>query len=94
VDPLIFEWDEAKARTNVLKHGVGFAAAVKVFSDPDRVERLDRRQDYGEERFQLIGRVNRTVMFVVYVRRGDVVRIISARKALKSERQAYHALRS
>ena len=50
-----FEWDEAKAVTNEVRHGVSFEAARKVFLDPFAVERLDDREDYGEDRFILIG---------------------------------------
>lgn len=49
-----FEWDEAKAADNYAKHGVSFETAIKVFRDPFGIERLDDRQDYGEERFILI----------------------------------------
>jgi hypothetical protein len=46
-----FEWDEAKAAENYAKHGVSFETATKVFGDPFGVERLDDRENYGEERF-------------------------------------------
>ena len=52
---LEFEWDEAKAEANWRAHGVSFELARTVFSDPFAVERLDDREDYGEERFVIVG---------------------------------------
>jgi uncharacterized DUF497 family protein len=45
-----FEWDEAKAAQNYADHGVTFEAAERVFQDPFAIERLDDRDDYGEDR--------------------------------------------
>ena len=89
---LIFEWDEDKAARNLEKHGVSFVAAVAVFEDPRRIERLDLRQDYGEDRVQAIGRSKGRVLFVVYTRRGELIRLISARRANRNERQAYETV--
>ena len=90
-----FEWDENKARANVRKHDVRFEEALRVFADPDRSERLDDREDFGEERWVTIGRPNRTrsrMLFVVYVDRElDVRRIISARKATSEEADDYYS---
>jgi uncharacterized DUF497 family protein len=90
---LIFEWDEDKARSNLEKHGVSFVAALAVFEDPRRIERLDLRRNYGEDRVQLIGTSKGRVLFVVYTRRGDMIRLISARRANRNERQAYETVR-
>jgi hypothetical protein len=84
-----FEWDEAKAAENYAKHGVSFETAAKVFGDPFGVERLDDRENYGEERFILIGVVEETVLTVVYTERNDRVRIISARRATRREQDDY-----
>ena len=87
----LFEWDEAKRTANLEKHGVHFVDALEIFDDPRRVERADERRHYGEERRQCIGPVGGHVIFVVYALRGDVRRMISARKASVNERRAYDA---
>jgi hypothetical protein len=84
-----FEWDERKRRTNLEKHGVDFAAATKVFEDPNLLERLDRQRDYGEPRFQAIGVAGDVVLFVAYTLRSGKIRIISARRATRNERKRY-----
>jgi len=50
---LEFEWGDAKAAENYTRHGVSFDLAKKVFSDPFAVERIDDRQDYGEDAISL-----------------------------------------
>ena len=52
---LEFEWDDAKDAANTAKHGVGFVIARNVFKDVFAIERVDDRQDYGEERYNIIG---------------------------------------
>ena len=85
-----FEWDEAKAAENYAKHGVSFETARRVFEDVFATERLDDREDYGEERFIILGMVDGRVLFVVYTLRDNTVRIISARGAEPNERRRYH----
>ncbi len=82
------EWDEAKASANLLKHGVAFADAIGVLEDPEALTVQDDSDD--EERFvtlgfDLLGRL----LVVVYTWRGEVVRLISARRASARERRAY-----
>jgi hypothetical protein len=84
-----FQWDEAKAAENYAKHGVSFETAIKVFGDPFAVERLDDREDYGEERFILIGTAEEAVVTVVYTERNGRFRIISARRATRHEQDDY-----
>jgi uncharacterized protein len=84
-----FEWDEAKAAENYAKHGVSFETAIKVFRDPFAIERLDDREDYGEERFILIGAEEEAVVTVVYTERNGRFRIISARRATRHEQDDY-----
>ena len=62
-----YEWDTAKAATNVAKHGVSFTAAARALEDPRKIEALDDRFDYGEERFQSICMDRGRVLFVVTV---------------------------
>jgi hypothetical protein len=87
---LQFEWDEAKAAANLLKHGVSFLTAAAIF-DNEVLERIDDREDYGEVRSIGLGRVEVEVYRVVYTWRADnLVRIISAQKAGKHEREIYY----
>ncbi len=84
-----FEWDSGKAKANRAKHGVDFEVAKDVFQDPARLIRLDDDRE-DEERWRTIGLAGGKVLFVVYTERdGDVIRIISARKASKREEQEY-----
>jgi uncharacterized DUF497 family protein len=84
--PLTFEWDDAKASANLDAHGVSFDLAKTVFKDPFAIERLDDREDYGEERFVIVGRAEGNVLlFVAYTERKERIRIISARRATQYE---------
>jgi uncharacterized DUF497 family protein len=85
-----FKWDDAKAARNLASHGVSFEAARLAFDDAFAVVREDRRQDYGEERFILLGMVQDHLLVVSYAMRGERVRIISARLAEPRERRRYH----
>lgn len=84
-----FEWDGAKAKSNLNKHGVAFEGAVHVFLDPARLEAEDETMDYGEARVVTIGIVEGVVLSVVYTWRGWRRRLISARKATRQERRRY-----
>ena len=88
---LRFEWDESKDRVNIVKHGVGFDEARRVFSDPHVIIREDRVVE-GEERLHAIGYVDRILLVVHTVREEGLsatIRIISARKATPAERKLY-----
>ena len=84
-----FKWDDAKAETNLRKHKISFQAASRVFNDPLVLLEQDLSEDYGEDRFLAVGRVDGALMTVVYTERGDCIRIISARKANSHEQRAY-----
>jgi uncharacterized protein len=84
-----FEWDERKAAQNVTEHGVPFEYAVRVFLDPRRLDRLDARRDYSEERRLTLGRIEGRLFAVAYTPRGPVIRMISARKANEREQRNY-----
>ena len=87
-----FEWDDAKAATNLRKHRVSFEDAAFVFLDSNRIETLDGREAYGEDRWKTVGLVEPALLAVVYTVRGssaEIIRIISARKADNHERKAY-----
>jgi uncharacterized DUF497 family protein len=76
---LEFEWRSTKAEANLQAHDVSFEAAKAVFKDPFAIERLDDREDYGEERFVIIGMAeSHRLLFVAYTEREDRIRIISA----------------
>lgn len=87
---LEFEWDDAKDAANRAKHGIGFAIASNVFKDVFAIERLDDRQDYGEERYVVIGTAEGRLLSVTYTMRDDSIRIISARGATPHEQRQYH----
>ncbi|WP_029029939.1 BrnT family toxin [Salinarimonas rosea] len=87
--PTAFEWDDAKASANEAKHGVSFEIAIEVFRDGRQRVAADKRFDYGEERFTAIGAVGGLCLAVVFTMRGDVARIISARRANRRERRLY-----
>ena len=90
----MFSWDQAKNRINQKKHGVSFEAATHVFDDPFHLSRLERVID-GEERWQTIGRAGDILLLLVaHTWREDPsgepdIRIISARRANKQERELY-----
>jgi len=86
---LKFEWNKSKAKDNFERHGVTFDLAKEVFRDPFAVEFLDERQEYGEERFVIIGLVAAHLLYVAYTERRDAIRIISARRATKHEQETY-----
>jgi uncharacterized DUF497 family protein len=68
---------------------VRFTYAVRVFLDSSRLDVVDDREEYGEERRVTTGRIEERVFVVVYTDRGDVIRLISARKADASEEEDY-----
>ena len=84
-----FEWDEAKNQANIRKHGINFQDAIDIFNHPILC-RMDDRADYAEERWVAIGRIQHLTGIVVFTERtGDIVRIISARRATKREVRLY-----
>ena len=90
MDELQFEWDEDKAAANLAKHGVSFLTAAEIFAS-EIIERIDDRENCGELRFIALGRVETEIYRVAYTWRGEtVVRIITAQKASKHERETYY----
>lgn len=84
-----FEWDAAKNEINIRKHGIDFEDVKDIFNHP-MLTLLDEREDYGEDRWVAIGWIKTLVGVVVYAERhGDLIRIISARKATKQEVRHY-----
>jgi len=86
-----FEWDPHKAKSNAQKHGVSFEEARSVFFDEQALLFEDPQPLHEEERFVLLG-VSASLRLLVVVhalRDGDVIRIISARKATRLETRQY-----
>lgn len=90
---LDFVWDEQKNQINRKKHGVSFQTAALVFGDDYRLEILDQAHSWEEDRFVTVGMAGDCllVLYVVYTERGSKIRLISARKASKTEREMYYA---
>ena len=90
-----FEWDDAKAAADLRKHRIGFDEAAEVFYDPNALADDDLTHSDEEARFFIIGLSSRRLLYVVYAERtGDVLRIISARRADRLERKHYEQERS
>ncbi len=89
-----FEWDENKASKNIQKHGVSFEEASSVFYDEFAVQFYDDgHSELEEDRFLILGVSNESRMLMIYhceKQSGNILRIISARKATKNERKFYH----
>ena len=87
-----FEWDPGKAAANFRKHGVSFEEAQTVFYDDFAVQYFDDEHSPDEERFIMLGlSSNARLLVVCHCERskGEVVRIISARKATRTESKFY-----
>ncbi len=85
-----FEWDERKAAQNEQKHGVSFLEAATVFGDPLAITYQDPDHSIGEARYLTFGLSRFGYLIVVsHTDRPSVVRIISARKMTKNERNIY-----
>ncbi|MFG1422911.1 BrnT family toxin [Roseixanthobacter liquoris] len=85
-----FEWDEAKNEKNVAKHGIGFAQAAVVLAANRRLTFLSAQS--GEERYVSIIEISGRLFAVIHLQRGQAIRIISVRRARKSEEKQYRAL--
>ena len=86
---ICFKWDRGKAAANLRKHRVGFKTACEAFFDPF-VCFVDSEMVGGEERERVIGMTaGWELLVVVYVDRGDFIRLISARSPTRKEKQEY-----
>jgi uncharacterized protein len=88
-----FEWDQAKDAANRRKHGIGFREASEIFRG-FIVTAEDDRRDYGEQRFAALGEYDGEIIRVVFTRRRDNIRIISAWKASRNDRKTYQKARA
>ena len=87
-----FEWDEAKSRENLRKHGVSFEEAQTAFYDENAIRFLDPDSSGGEDRFIMLGMSAKLHVLVVchcFRESETVIRIISARKANRREAEEY-----
>lgn len=93
MDRIKFEWDENKNRINKSKHKISFEEAKTVFYDDEALVIDDPKHSREEERFIILGFSKRANLLVVchcYRKSESVIRIISARKATKSEERQYY----
>ena len=87
---MLFAWDPVKDAGNIEKHGIGFADAIRVFSDPAHLVKRSLRPEYNEERWVAIGAIDEVIYAVVYTDGSEETRrIISARRARDNERKRY-----
>ena len=86
-----FDWDPKKAKENLAKHRVSFEEASTVFYDEQALEMADPDEASGEDRFVIIGLSARLRLLAVChcIRKGNQIRIISARRAVKAEQNQY-----
>ncbi|HVQ71311.1 MAG TPA: BrnT family toxin [Bradyrhizobium sp.] len=81
-----FEWDEVKSNANLTKHGISFEDASEIFYEPVVVKESSRN---SEERWIAIGKSHDQIVTVIFTRREDLIRIISARRPRPDEKRAY-----
>jgi uncharacterized protein len=87
---LQFEWDADKAAANRRKHGVSFEEAQSVFDDPSQQSEFDQEHSDQEDRWIVLGLSSRfRLLLVAYTKRHEAIRIISARRANKTETRRY-----
>ena len=84
-----FGWDHVKGEINLAKHGIDFAGVGSCFADPDRRVWQDARREYGEARFNMLARRGSRILHVTFTVRGQVIWLISARKANPREQRKY-----
>ncbi|WP_243410944.1 BrnT family toxin [Pusillimonas noertemannii] len=87
--PIEFEWNELKSDLCFRERGFDFAYSARAFFDPRCIVRRDTRHDYGEDRFQMMGKIEGRVFVIVYTPRLYAIRILSARKANQREIRCY-----
>ena len=83
-----FEWDEAKRKTNLTRHGFDFLDGEDVFSG-ETYSFLDDRFSYGETRYLTFGMLRGKVVAIIHTESDEAIRIISIRKARKNEEETY-----
>jgi uncharacterized protein len=84
-----FDWHPAKCAKNIAERGIDFADVLVAFVDPNRRVVEDSRKNYGETRYNMLTKIEGRVFHLTYAERGEVIWIISARKANKREQRRY-----
>jgi uncharacterized DUF497 family protein len=84
--PIGFEWDEDKSGTNLTKHGIDFEDASEVFYGPVILKASNRN---NEERWIAVGKSHGRIVSVIFTRRKELIRVISARHPRQHEERAY-----
>jgi uncharacterized protein len=84
-----FEWDDAKAKSNKVKHDLSFEDASQVFFDPNHMIEASSRETDNEERFKVVGMVKGRILTLVFTYRDNRVRVISARRSRSQEEGKY-----
>lgn len=85
-----YRWNPRKAAANRRDHGIAFEEVGEAFRDPFAVEWIDDREDYGEERFNMLAMCGGILLHVTYTERHDHIRLISARRAERHEQDRYY----
>lgn len=86
----MFDFDVNKSKSNLVKHGIDFETAVRLWTDPQRIEIPARTVD--EPRFMLIAKLNGKVWSAIFTLVEENIRIISVRRARKNEKEIYYSL--
>ena len=89
---MLFSWDESKRRENWEARKVDLLEAAPIVEDPEVIELVDPRNDYGEQRIQALGQVDGTFYVVAYAWRGDIRRLITAWKVGENGRRRSEAI--
>jgi uncharacterized protein len=96
MDKISFQWDPNKNKTNIKKHKITFEEAKSVFFDENARVIQDPEHSINEERFIILGlsfKLNLLIVVHTYIENDEVIRIISARKATKSESKYYQEVK-
>ena len=84
-----FEWGPKKRAETIAERRIDFVDMIPAFADPNRMVVEDRRNNYGEVRFNTIARCDGLLYHITYTMRGEAIRIISARRANRKETRHY-----
>ena len=88
-EPPVIEWDEKKEQLNFQKHGIRFKTAAKILLDPNLLIREDVAHS-KEVRYNIIGKAGKVLFAVITIPKKNTIRIISARLAVRSEKELYY----
>ncbi len=83
-----FEWDEEKRESNLAKHGIDFDRAILLWDGRGFIEWQSTQSE--EERWLRTGTIDERFMTVIWTSRGEIVRIVSARRARDGEKRKYY----